>query len=449
MIKRLLLALFVATLTSHWVSHAATYTESIIPVDFTDISASGSPLYLGDDNVSGSISIGFDFEFYGVLYSSLYVSSNGFLTFLPGQSSACCSGQPIPQAGSIEAFIAAAWTDLYPGAGGAVRYATTGAPGSRVFILMYMNVPQFGGGGSNTFNIKLYEGTNRIETHIVTANPPGRTVTVGIENQDGSEGVQSYHGTAAPSNIAYAYSPFAPCLSVQGNDHHIAPDTTDVDPTKFTDFGLVSTSIGSVKRVFVLRNEGNYPLNFTGDDPVTIEGSPSFAVTRQPVSPVEKDGGETLLEITFHPGDPGTHDAIVSIASDDPLNDPYTFAIAARSADPLISVTRIERFPSSPLGRSSRSQRVLVSNTGVVPVLGLHARLSGKSANDFRVTAFTTRSILPGESADLLVTFHPRAAGMRKALLEIRSDAALHRVALAGRAVSSGRAVYSPRFPNR
>jgi len=211
----------------------------------------------------------------------------------------------------------------------------------------------------------------------------------------------------------------------------------------------VSTSTGSVKRTFVLRNDGNFPLNLTGDDPVTIEGSSAFVVSRQPVSPVVEDGGETLLEITFHPGTPGAHDAIVSIASDDPLNDPYTFAIAARSAEPLISVTRIERFSSTPLGRSSRPQRILVTNTGEVPVRGLYARLPEKSSNDFRVTAFTSRSLLTEESADLLVTFHPRAAGMRKALLEIHSDAVVHQVTLSGRAVSTGRAVYSPRFPNR
>jgi hypothetical protein len=190
MIKRILLSLFVAILSSYGAGHAANYTESIIPVDFTDISESGSPLYLGDDNVSGSIPIGFDFDFYGVRYSTLYVSSNGFLTFLPGQGSACCSGQPIPQAGYIKAFIAAAWTDLHPGRGGSVRFATTGAPGSRVFILMYLNVPHYSGGVASTFNIKLFEGTNRIETHIVTASTAGRTVTVGIENQDGSEGIQ-------------------------------------------------------------------------------------------------------------------------------------------------------------------------------------------------------------------------------------------------------------------
>jgi len=449
MIKRLLLSLFVAILSSYGAGHAATYTESIIPVDFTDISGFGSPIYLSDDVVSGPVSIGFDFDFYGVRYSTLYVSSNGFLTFLPDQSNGCCSGRPIPQADSIEAVVAAAWTDLHPGRGGAVRVATIGAPGSRVFILMYLNVPHYSGGAASTFNIKLFEGTNRIETHIVTASSAGRTVTVGIENHDGSEGIQSYYGSAALSDIAYAYSLFAPCLSVHGNDHNIPSGTTDVDPTKLTDFGVVSTSVKAVKRTFVLRNHGNYPLNFTGANPVTIEGSSAFAVSRQPESPVEEFGGESLLEITFSPGVTGDHEAVVNIASDDPLNDPYTFALAARSADPLISVTRIERFSSTPLGKSSRPQRLVVTNTGEVPVTGLHAMLPARGGDDYLVTAFASRTLLPGESAGLAVTFRPRSAGMRKAILEIRSDAALHRSALAGRGVVVGRSVYSPRFPHR
>lgn len=446
MIKHLLFSCLAAIFSIVGVTHAATYTQTTVPVDFVDLSGTGAPLSLSDDAITGPISIGFDFDFYGVRHSSLRVSANGFISFRNDQGSGCCSGRAIPGADGVDGIIAAGWTDLYP-PGGEVVYATLGSPGERVFVLMFKNVSQFGGAANNTFNIKLFEGNNRIEIHIVTANPPGKTVSIGIENEDGTEGVQTYRGTSPPSNVAYAYSLFAPCLTVLGDGVEIPAGAVDVDPANLTDLGVVSSSAPTVKRTFVLRNHGNDVLNLTGDEPVTIPDSPAFVVTRQPLSPIEENGGESEVEITFLPGAAGEYRATIEIASDDPLNDPYTFVLAARVADPMLSVSRIDRFASTTVGKSGKPRRVLVKNTGEVPVTGLHAKLLGKGAGDFLITAPTSRVLQPGETAQLLVSFQPRSAGMRKAILEIRSDADVERIPLAGRAEASGRAVNSPRFP--
>src|SRR3990172_285186 len=79
------------------------YSDSIAPLDgnaptyaFEDISATGTGFLLADDQMSGSIPLGFSFNFYGAAYSDVHVSSNGFLSFLPDQPSGCCSGAPIP-----------------------------------------------------------------------------------------------------------------------------------------------------------------------------------------------------------------------------------------------------------------------------------------------------------------------------------------------------------------
>src|SRR2546422_1125192 len=74
------------------------FSDTIAPRDanaptfsFTDISATGTQLMgtganaslpLGDDEVSGPVTIGFPFNFYGTGYSEVFVSSNGFLSFL-------------------------------------------------------------------------------------------------------------------------------------------------------------------------------------------------------------------------------------------------------------------------------------------------------------------------------------------------------------------------------
>src|SRR5262245_34422347 len=79
------------------------FSDTIAPLDgnaptfsFFDIAATGTQLFLFDDQVSSAIPIGFSFNFYGFVYSSVFISSNGFITFVPNQDSGCCEGRPIP-----------------------------------------------------------------------------------------------------------------------------------------------------------------------------------------------------------------------------------------------------------------------------------------------------------------------------------------------------------------
>jgi hypothetical protein len=187
--------------------YAQTYTATSIPVSFSDITATGTALGLSDDSISGAIPLPFAFNFYGTNYNSVYISSNGFITFLDSQSNGCCAGQIVPNATSPDGFIAGAWNDIYPPGNGAVMYETQGAVGSRVFIVMFKDVPNCcGNAAAYTFNIKLFEGSNIAEVHIVDANSDGSVITVGIENTDGTDGIQSYSGVASVNNVAFRYS---------------------------------------------------------------------------------------------------------------------------------------------------------------------------------------------------------------------------------------------------
>ena len=90
---------------------------------FEDISGSGTPVVLADDEVSGAVALGFDFEFYGIEYSEIYISSNGFLTVLDGQDFAF-EGTFLPDTGDPNGVIAGWWTDLNPAEGGSIHVQT-------------------------------------------------------------------------------------------------------------------------------------------------------------------------------------------------------------------------------------------------------------------------------------------------------------------------------------
>lgn len=158
---------------------------------WTGISGSGTALTLGDDEVSAFVPIGFTFNFYGVDYTQVRVSSNGFITFTDDNNSGCCSGQPLPAAADPDNLIAGLWDDLNPSFCGTVHYETVGVGPNRQFIVQFTDVPFYDGGGLHTFQYVLVEGANEIHVNYldVVSEGVGNT-TAGIENSVGSIGLQ-------------------------------------------------------------------------------------------------------------------------------------------------------------------------------------------------------------------------------------------------------------------
>ena len=108
-------------------------------------------------------------------------------------------------------LIAGWWEDLNPSAGGTVHYQTLGSAPNRVFILQFTNIQHYSAAATPvTMQFKLFETTNVIEVHYQAAPSDGGTHSAGIENADGTAGVQCYYGTATlttPEAVRYAPMP--------------------------------------------------------------------------------------------------------------------------------------------------------------------------------------------------------------------------------------------------
>ncbi len=202
---------------------SAGYTGSSAPYSFTDISGAGTLLSLGDDALSGAIPLGFSFNFYGTLYSSVHVSSNGFLTFGSSIDTGCCDGRDLNTSFLLpNTLVAGYWTDLNPAAGGTIHYRTAGVSGSRTFTVQYLNVPLVGGTTTASFQIILHEGTNSIEMQFQSCTLSGnRVFSTGISNADNSESLQYNFGSYSLSNTALLYSPPAITLATQPVDQTV------------------------------------------------------------------------------------------------------------------------------------------------------------------------------------------------------------------------------------
>jgi hypothetical protein len=173
---------------------------------FIDVATTGTAVNIASHQVSTAIPLGFDFEFYGVTYTQIFVSSNGFLTFLPGQGEGCCGGAPLPSPVVPNGVITGLWAHLHPPFGSIVR-ETRGVAPDRQFILMFKAIPNLSSGGTTTWEIILSETTNEIVVQYVNARGSS-LVTAGIENAAGTIGLRwAGPGSVMLFNQAVRYAP--------------------------------------------------------------------------------------------------------------------------------------------------------------------------------------------------------------------------------------------------
>jgi len=172
-------------------------------------------------------------------------------------------------------------------------------------------------GGSTPFTI-LFDPASRGE----------HTAIVSIANNDEDE---------APSTFTIRGIGLAPEISITGNGAEILSGDSVPSANDHTLFGSIGAAM---TRTFTIRNEGNLVLNL-GSPAVTISGSNLFTLTTPPaVSTLSAEAGTTTFAITFDPDDPGIHSAIVSVASDDTDESPYTFTIRGNGLTELTTSFR-------------------------------------------------------------------------------------------------------------
>jgi len=161
-------------------------------VDFRDISGTGTLLVIGDNSTSAPILIGFPFGYYGAVYTDVYVSTNGFLSFEPPGS----SGSPgnLPSTSNPNGTVAGFWKELEISVGGAIYTELQGPPGDQEFIVQWNALPHPDTGGlfTSTFQIVLQERLSAIEFQFRDVDGFNRNTVAGIEDQEGREGLEVF-----------------------------------------------------------------------------------------------------------------------------------------------------------------------------------------------------------------------------------------------------------------
>jgi hypothetical protein len=218
--------------------------------DWIDISLLGTRVNLSDDSYVGPFQLGFGFQFYGNGYSEIYICSNGFLKFGGGHTG--WYNRPIPFNYTPNNFIAPWWDDLDPSLGGDIYYYQDTTNGR--FIVSYVDVEKHPVSSTGTVSCQaiLYDD-GRIEFNyldmdltILANKADYYTATIGIENADGSDGLQVFY------NAGYFLDNFSvrintDWLAVTPSSGYIAPGENVVAPVtisaRYLDYGNYTGNI--------------------------------------------------------------------------------------------------------------------------------------------------------------------------------------------------------------
>ena len=263
---------------------------------WVEISGVGTSPGNGDDANYGPFSLGFNFNFYGVNYSSVRICTNGFLSFT--STSSTYTNQGIPNSADPNALIAPFWDDLNPSAGGTIYYYADAA--NDRFIVEWNGVVHYGTTNPETFQVILNaDGTILCQYQTVTTN---NSCTVGIENQSGTDGLQVvFNAPYLHSGMALLFTTSLadPWLSIDQTNGIVPPYGSDVRTVTFDAAELTEgTYTGSITVNSNDQDEGTIMV------PVTLEVG-TFALDPVDDLMITVAGGYVTLTWSAVPGATG------------------------------------------------------------------------------------------------------------------------------------------------
>ena len=210
-------------------------TDSV-PYSFVDISSSGTRVLNNQDNANSTATIGFTFNFYGTGYTTVGVSSNGLLTFGGTNTDHANSDFTSASVSGNKASIGVFWDDLdfktsNDASADAVYLQTSGAVGSRIFVIQWNRASHFPQSGVTftgevTFEAILYEGTGDILLQYndvswsAAGYDNGASATVGIRDVSGNTNGRtlqwSFNTGALSNSYAILFTPEPGTLALYG-----------------------------------------------------------------------------------------------------------------------------------------------------------------------------------------------------------------------------------------
>jgi hypothetical protein len=200
---------------------------------WVDVTGVGALLPLtGDDRVSAPVSMGMEFPFYGAVFDSVRICTNGYLSFTSRDSTPAYAWLPNPTAPTN--LIAPFWSDLDFGF---TRHVYTHNDGNR-FIVSWTAVPHYYLGGPYTFQALLYP-SGEMRFQYLSMQPPLDGGAVGIQNANRDAGLTVIlNAPYIHDSLAVRIRALPPWLTVSPDSGRIAGGQHGVLTVRFDAAGL-------------------------------------------------------------------------------------------------------------------------------------------------------------------------------------------------------------------
>ncbi len=295
-----------------------TYQDSDEPggpaFSWIDIIDSGTPIISGND-ARVAIPIGFDFEFYGIEYDTLWVATNGIAGFTSLNIAEYIT-HSLPKVTTPNNLIAAFWDDLFVTSSDHLVYELRGdAPGRELVVTWDQVESNFNSSDSYTFQMILSETSHFIKFQYDSIVGVNSRATLGIENDSGKVGLEVSRLTDyVKDDLAVLISP--PALTVAPVSAVIpAGSSTDltirlnafVHPTGTSSPVLSISSDDPDETLIEIPLEVEVSAGAPGrpTDVIAVEGVGSATVNWVPPS---DDGGAPVVSytVTASPGSTST-----------------------------------------------------------------------------------------------------------------------------------------------
>gem|GEM_PF-5970547 len=262
--------------------------------------------------------------------------------------------------------------------------------------------------GSVTFSVRFSPtaGGHRAATLALTSNDP---------NNDPFTVDLTGFATVRP-DLAVEHPVNTPLIHTQSN----------------VDFGAIALGSGSTQRQFLLHNIGTGTLNSLAVSFLSGQTT-DFALVSQPPS-ILNPGQSALITVSFTPSASGVRQTTLRVASNDPTDSPFSFALTGTGlVEPKIVLEQPAGaalihgegsvdFGNALPGGAPSSRVFTLRNTGNGTLSGITPQLIGSHAGDFAIASPLPASLPPGQSTTFTLTFSPGATGNRSASLQIGSN---------------------------
>ncbi len=305
--------------------------------------------------------------------------------------------------------------------GGSPRVTISGDQAADFTVTAQPASPLDGGTGSTTFQISFLAGGGGT-----------RKAKVSIATNVGPDPADPFNFAKNPFTFAIQGTGPQPSIAVLGNATAIANNAFTPSTDNDTDFGNTSFT-APITRTFTIKNTGTQPLTLSGSPFVSIQNSTAsdFVVTTPPTSPIAA-GASTTFQLRFTPSTQSASKAWLTIASDDPSNASYRFAVTGTGATPVISVTGnsatiangdaapaiadLTDFDTGPLNTAIAHTFTIANSGGVALTLSGTPRVTlvGPDAADFSVaTQPASSTVAANGTATFKVNYTPAVVGKR------------------------------------